>query len=393
MTNKNNSMKNFLKAISTVMLIFLVSACSNEGGKQEGSLAGKKTQLEKLKKDQADIADKIAKLQDEIAKLDTSAANAEKPKLVTLSTIEADTFAHYIDLQGKIDANNVSYVTPRGMGGQVKGLYVKQGDYVKKGQLLLKLDEGTLRQQMEQANIQLSYLKDLYQRRKNLWEQNIGTEVEMITAKNNMTNAQKQLDLLNEQLSFTNVYSDVSGVANIVNIRMGETFTGAGQIQIVNNNDIKAIVQVPENYLGKVRKGSELVVVLPEINKTIKTRATVVGQIIDPNSRSFYVEAKLPADKDIRPNQIALVKIKDYEANNAITIPVNTIQNDEKGKYVLIAANENGKMVAQKREVQIGELYGNKLEVKSGLQPGDKLITDGFQGLYDGQFIITETNG
>jgi RND family efflux transporter MFP subunit len=393
MTNKHKIMKNGLKTFFAGLLVLALASCGSGSKDSKSDLNDKKAELQKLKKDQAEIADKIAKLQDEIAKIDTSAANTEKPKLVSLSTIEPDTFAHYIDLQGKIDADNVSWVTPKGMGGQVKALYVKQGDYVKKGQVLLKLDEGTLRQQIEQATIQLNYLKDIYQRRKNLWEQNIGTEVEMITAKNNMTNAQKQLDLLNEQLSFTNVTADVSGVVNTLNVKVGETFNGQGQIQIVNNNDIKAVVQVPENYLGKVKKGSDLVIVLPEINKTIKAKASVVGQMIDPNSRSFYVEAKIPPARDIRPNQIALIKIKDYAANNAITIPVNTIQNDENGKYVLVAANENGKLVARKRDVQIGELYGNKLEVKSGLKPGDKLITDGFQGLYDGQPLITEANG
>ncbi len=79
----------------------------------------------------------------------------------------------------------------------------------------------------------------------------------------------------------------------------------------------------------------------------------------------------------------------DYASNNAITIPVNTLQNDEKGKYVLVAEKEKDKLVARKRQITTGELYGDKLEVKSGLQPGDQLITDGFQGLYDGQTITT----
>jgi multidrug efflux pump subunit AcrA (membrane-fusion protein) len=118
----------------------------------------------------------------------------------------------------------------------------------------------------------------------------------------------------------------------------------------------------------------------------------VAGRLIDPNSRSFYIEGKIPADKDLRPNQLALVGIKDYAADSTITIPVNTLQNDEKGKYVLVAAKENGKLVAKKRPVVVGELSGDKLEVKSGLQAGDQLITDGFQGLYDGQAITTTAN-
>jgi multidrug efflux pump subunit AcrA (membrane-fusion protein) len=131
---------------------------------------------------------------------------------------------------------------------------------------------------------------------------------------------------------------------------------------------------------------------LPDINKTINTRISVSGKVIDPVSRSFYVEGKLPTDKLLRANQIAVVKIEDYTASNAITIPVNTLQTDDKGKFVLVAVNENGKMIARKRAVQVGEMYGDFLEIKSGLQKGDQIIVQGFQGLYDGQLITTSAS-
>lgn len=150
------------------------------------------------------------------------------------------------------------------------------------------------------------------------------------------------------------------------------------------------IAQVPENYLDKVKVGSPIIVTLPDIGKTIKTKVSISGKLIDPASRSFYVEAKMPSDKNFRPNQIANVQIEDYTINNAITIPVNTMQNDDKGKFVMVAVNENGKWRAKKRPVEVGELYGEQLEIHKGLAAGDKLITDGFQGLYDGQLISTD---
>jgi multidrug efflux pump subunit AcrA (membrane-fusion protein) len=112
--------------------------------------------------------------------------------------------------------------------------------------------------------------------------------------------------------------------------------------------------------------------------------------MIDLNSRTFYIEAKIPASANLKPNQLAKIKIKDYGNSKAITIPVNTLQNDEKGKFVMIATKENGKLIARKRQVAVGELYGDQLEVKSGLLNGDTLITEGFQGLYEGQLITTE---
>jgi len=197
---------------------------------------------------------------------------------------------------------------------------------------------------------------------------------------------------LNEQLSFTNVYAEMGGIAEDVTIRAGEFFSGnpqaGGFIRLVNTSSLKAIAQVPESYLGRVKVGSNVEVVFPELNnKTINTKISTSGKLIDANTRSFWVEAKIPEDKDFHPNQIALVKIQDYSTPSALTVPVNTLQTDEKGKYVLVAVREGDRLVARKKAVQIGQLYNDKVEVKAGLTPGDAVITEGFQGLYDGQAI------
>lgn len=351
----------------------------------------KKAELAKLKEVQLSATEQIAILEKEILQLDSSAIPPEKPKLVVTSPLNSAPFTHYIDLQGKIEAVNISYITPRGMGGQVRAIYVRQGDQVSKGKLLLKLDDAVIHQQLQTAKTQLEYAKNLYNRQKNLWDQNIGTEVQLITAKNNVDQAERQIAILEEQLAMTNVYAQVSGIADEVNIKVGETFTGSplNGIRIVNTSDLKAVAQVPENYLDRVKVGSPVKVILPDINKTFNTKVSVSGKLIDPNSRSFYIESKMPSDKQVRPNQIANIRIEDYTVKDAITIPVNTLQNDEKGKFVLVAINEGGKLRAKKRPVETGELYGNELEIHKGLQAGDQLITEGFQGLYDGQLITT----
>ena len=131
--------------------------------------------------------------------------------------------------------------------------------------------------------------------------------------------------------------------------------------------------------------------VLPdENNRLVNATVSVVGKIIDPATRTFYIEAKVPSNSNLKPNQVAKVNIKDYSAANAITIPVNTLQNDEAGKFVMLAIKEGDKLIARKRAITVGELFQNSLEVKSGLQPGEQLITEGFQGLYDGQLITTQ---
>ena len=195
--------------------------------------------------------------------------------------------------------------------------------------------------------------------------------------------------MVRDQLAFTSIYSDVDGVAEEVNVKVGELFMGPGQIKVVNTSKLKLTAQVPENYAGKVKVGTELTLTFPDIQKTINNKINVLGNVIDPLSRSFFIESKLPVDKNFRPNLLAQVKIKDYEKKDAISIPVNLLQNDEKGKFVYVASLEAGKMVARKKMVTTGEFYGNNIEVLGGLTAGEVLITEGYQSIYDGQLITT----
>ena len=395
MRHKLLNMQKQLIGLVCIAAIFSLYSCSGKTDtKANGNapLTEKKAKLEQLKKQQDDLNKQIATLQAEIVVLDPS-ANPEKAKLVAVQKLSEEDFSHYINLQGKVDAQNIAYVTPRGQGGQVKAIYVKEGDFVKKGQLLLKLDDELVQQQINQAQTQLKYAKDIYNRRDNLWKENIGTEVDLTTAKNNVDQAQHQVDLLQQQAGFSNVYADMTGVADQVTIHVGETFTGnpaaGGYIKLVNTSELKVIADVPDNYLNKVKTGSVVKIVLPDINDSLISKINVAGKVIDPSSRTFKIEAKLPSNASFKPNQLAYVKIMDYTVTNTFTIPVNTLQTDEQGKYVLVAVTENGKMYARKKRVEIGQLYNDQLEIKSGLSAGDILITDGFQNLYDGQLITT----
>jgi membrane fusion protein, multidrug efflux system len=395
------------KLIPIGLVILFTAFISSCGDTNKNSLKDKKDQLEKLKADKEKLDTKIADLQKDIAKLDTGATVAVKPKLVALTTVEKVDFKHYLELQGSVDAKNISYITPTGQGGQIKAIYVKQGDKVHKGELILKLDNSVaeqnvaaVKQQMGSVKAQLDLAKSVYERQSNLWAQHIGTEVQLLQAKTNVETLQNQLKAIQaqvntaqEQANQANVYSNVNGTVDDITAHVGETFNGnpltGGYIKIVNETDLKITVTVPENYAGKVSKGSKVIVQIPDINKTFDSEITFISQAIGTTTRGFTAEIKVPAGMDLRPNQIAMVKILDYSASNSIAIPVNTLQTGENGKYVLVAAKEGSEVVAKKRDVTIGELSGDSIEVKSGLQPGDQLITDGFQGLFDGQPIVT----
>jgi RND family efflux transporter MFP subunit len=397
-----------MKRIINISLIFfftaVISSCGNSDRK-DSALADKKAQLQKLKSEKESLDEKILSLQKEIVKLDTASAIPVKPQLVALTTVEKTDFKHYLDLQGTVDAKNISYITPSGQGGQIKAIYVKQGDKVHKGQLILKLDDAVMRenvaavkQQMGSVRAQLDLAKSVYERQSNLWAQHIGTEVQLLQAKTNVETLENQLKSIQAQVNTTqeqanqsNVYSNVNGVVDDITAHVGETFTGnplaGGYIKIVNESDLKITVTVPENYAGKVHKGSKVIVTIPDVNKTFNSEVTFISQAIGTTTRGFTAEIRVPKGLALRPNQISLVQILDYTAPNTITAPLNTLQTDENGKYVLVAVKEGDKMVARKKKVTIGELYDDMIEIKEGLQPGDQLITEGYQGVFDGQLL------
>lgn len=397
-------------SIAAALLIFMAS-CGNSKKDDSASLNDKKASLEKLKANKLKTDEEIKKLQEELEKLDTNSASAAKIKLVSVAPVSTQDFQHFIDLKGQVSAENISYISPRGMGGQVKAIYVKEGQAVKKGQLLLKLDDAIMqqnvtasRQQLEGIKTQLAFAKNLYQRQKNLWDQGIGTEVQLITAKTNveglenqLKSAQEGVQVAVEQAKTAYVYSDVSGIADVVSIKVGETFTGmtamGPQIKIVNTSSLKVVTNVPENYLTRIHKGSMVEITIPDANKKVNSSISLISQSIDPIQRGFIAEAKIPYDALLKPSQSAVLRILDYTAPNAIVIPVNVLQSDETGKYVYVAIkSSNGKTTAHRVSVTIGEVYGEYVEIKGGLKAGDEIVTEGFQNLYEGQGISTTAN-
>jgi membrane fusion protein, multidrug efflux system len=389
LTIKLDYMQNIWKISLAAIILSSLVACGSGAKDKKGDLGDKKVQLEKLKKEKTTIDADIRKLEEEIAKLDTT--SQDKAKLVSVAPVTQEDFTHYIDLQGKVDANDVVVVTPRGMPAQVKQVYVKRGDVVKKGQLLLKLDDALMLQEVEGVNTQIDYAKNLYNRQKNLWDQGIGTEVQLITAKNNVDALERRLATLKENWRTSFVYAPISGVADVVDIKEGETFSGFNQIVIVNSSDMKVVTEVPENYANRVKKGSSITIIIPDMsNDSIRSTISVMGSSINSGSRGFVTEAKLPSKPGYRINQVALIRIKDYAAPNAIIIPVNVVQTDETGKYVYVMVKEGNVFKARKKKVEVGEAYNDNVEIKMGLTASDQIITEGRQSVYDGQVITTE---
>jgi membrane fusion protein, multidrug efflux system len=388
---------------------FFLASCGAGAKDDKGKAGDLKAKLEKLKKQKNDLDADIRKLEDQIAKADPNSAQQAK-KLVSIDTLRIQDFTHFIELQGKIDAEGMAYVSPTGQGGQIKAVYVKAGQKVSKGQLILKLDDAMARQgviaaqqQTGQLKARLAQAQTVYERYQNLWKQNIGAEIQVINAKADvdalsaqLRAAQAQVGMAQEQANMSNVFAGISGMIEQMNVKVGEFFSpqsaampGAG-IRIVNNNNLKIVTNVPENYITSIKKGDKVEVVIAGSDKPpYQSVISMVGASIDPTTRSFTTEAKLPSDPLLKPNQTATMKILDYEAKSAVAVPINVVQSDEKNKYVYVMEKSGDKMVAKKKIIIAGEAYNGLIEIKSGLTGGELIITEGYQTVYDGQTVTT----
>jgi RND family efflux transporter MFP subunit len=362
-----------MKKLLYIPAILILAACSQPKGKDV-----KLAELAKLKTQQADLNTKIAKLQAEVGTEDSV-----KSTLVNTQEIKPVKFTNYVQLQGRIDAQDNVVAYPQA-SGTITALYVKAGQHVSKDQVLAQLDNSVLMQNIAQAQAQATLAQTVYQRQKNLWDQKIGTEVQYLQAKSNFEASEKQVSSLKQQANMYRITSPISGTVDQMDLKLGQIASpGATGMRIVNADVLKVKADVPESYASRIKQGDNVKIVVPDANDSLTANVSFAAKVIDAASRSFGVEIKLPERKTLRPNMTAVIKIADYNSNNAIVIPLNTVQRSATGDYVFV--NYNG--IAKKKNVKLGTTYGGKIEILSGLASGEQLITDGSSEVEDGDKI------
>jgi membrane fusion protein (multidrug efflux system) len=374
-------MKNLTQLFVLSLALMLPIAC----GKQAPT--DKQAQLAALKDQKAKIEAEIATLQKEITAADPT-ANASKIKSVGISEISTSPFRHYIDLQGKIDADESVMATSR-MPGALTRVLVRNGDVVRKGQLLAEVDDAVMNKSLAELEGQLKVAEDIYNRQKGLWDQKIGTEVQFIQAKNGKESLERSITTMKEQMSMTKIYAPTAGTVDMVMLKQGQAIApGMPLCNILNLSGLKIIGDVPEVYASKVRKGDQVVVMFPDLQKEITTRVTYVSKTINPASRTFNVECALPNGADYRANMVAVLKIIDYQNPNAIVVPVNLVQTAEDGDFVLTVEKTGEKQgTVKKVSVKQGGNYNGSVEILNGLKKGDSVITTGFQDANNGETV------
>ncbi len=374
-TMKNGILvKTFLLSVAAIMLF----ACG-QGAKDPAA------QLAKLKEQKAKIEAQIAELEKQAGE---GAEETRKIKALGISQLETTVFRHYIDLQGKVDAEDNVPVTAK-MPGTLTRILVQNGSQVRQGQLLAQLDDQIMQKGMEQLELQLQTATDIYQRQKSLWDQNIGTEIQFIQAKTQKEAIEKNIASMKEQMNQTKIYAPISGTVDMMMLKAGQAISpGYPLCNIINLSRLKITGNVPEAYASKVRNGDQVVLYFPDLKKEVNSRVTYVSKSINPLSRTFSVECALPAGVDYRANMVAVVKIIDYQNKNAVVVPVNVIQTAEDGEFVMVAEKTGEKSaIVKKTLVKQGNNYNGQAEILSGLKKGDWIVSTGYQEVNNGETI------
>jgi len=357
------------------ILAFLVSC----GGSED-----KQAKLEQLKKERDRLSMEIMKLEKEIYPEGSAPAT-----MVIIDTLVKEPFNHYIEVQGRVDGNENIGVSPR-TPGVVDKVLVKEGDFVKKGQVLAELDAQVLKQTLKELETQLAFATDLYDKQKALWDQKIGSEVQYLTAKNNKESLGNKIATVKDQIKMSNITSPIDGTVEEIPIKVGQmAAVGYPAFRVINFSRAKAVAEVGEAYTAKIKTGDQVQVYLPDLEEEFDRKVTFASRYIDPTNRTFVVEAELPTKYMVyRANMIAVMRIKDYHNPAVISIPQNYIQSSrDTGYYVFVAQKEDGRKLARKKYVKTGITYNGLTEIVSGLTNGDLIITAGYKDLYDGQHI------
>ncbi|WP_396217766.1 efflux RND transporter periplasmic adaptor subunit [Flavobacterium sp.] len=339
-----------------------------------------------------ELKNRKATIQAELEKIDAALLKGNKAPeseaLVSVLTIKDTVFNHYLEIQGNVNTKENILVQPE-FSGTLTALNVKAGQRVSKGQILGKVDDAGMSQQLASIENQYALAKTTFERQKNLWDKKIGSEIQFLQAQAQMISAQKSVAQMRAQVAKTVIRAPFSGTIDEVFVERGQVVAPSpqGLMRIVNLSNMYVSTTVPETYIGKLKVGTVVDVFLTSLGKTYKGKVRQVANFINPSNRSFGIEVSVPnPDNLLRPNQVAKLKIIDYTVNNAIIVPTNVVQEDgEHNKFVFIATNVTGKKgVAKKVVVKVGKSSDNVTEILIGLTANDVIVTEGANNIADG---------
>ena len=377
------------------LLALILTACSN---KKEPSLEEilATNNVDQITSEKIRIDTELQELTANLNKLNIKLNSLNKDKntpLITTFKVQEQVFTHYIELQGNVQTKQNVLVYPE-VPGILKEVLVKEGQYVKKGQLLAVIDDGGLAQQVmvSQTNEQLA--KTTFERQKRLWNEKIGSEIQYLQAKASYKSQKNATNQLKQQLGKFKIIAPFSGIIDDI-FREKGTVVAPGQqselFRIINLSNMYIETDVPENYITSITKGKKVEVIFPILGKTVNSKIRQVGNFINPSNRSFKIEVGVPnQDLEIKPNLTAKLKLNDYTSKNAILIPQSIISENAEGQqfiYVVKDKKENNLAIAERLVIETGKTQGDFIEVIKNLSTETEIILEGARSVNNGQAV------
>jgi len=382
-------MKNFILNLSIILII----SCGPKNSKStEEILATNDYTL--IQKRKGEIKTQINDLKFELNRLDNVIEKIDTDKnlfLVSAIKLKPKNFSHFLNFQGSLDTDQNVVIYPE-LPGLLKNIYVKQGDKVKKGQIIAKISDNGLTDQLEQLKLQRNLAKTTFERQKKLWDQKIGSEIQYLQAETNFKGLEKKISQMRDQEGKTRILAPFDGTIDDVIADIGSNLApGLTPIlRIINIEQMKVSAEIPEIHIPYIKQNKNVKIYVPILDKQILGKISSVGNFINPNNRSFSIEIKLlNKSNELKPNMTVSLEINDYQNKSAILIPSKDILEDEEGNFyvykLVIDSNENYK--SNKVMIQKGKSYNNMTEIKSGLEENDLIIDDGLRQVEDEQIV------
>ena len=382
------------KLLSLFLVLFLNNGCNFDKYKEQKS-DSEKSKIEFFESKKYEIITKIEKLNEDLKNINSSIdkiTNNQKLPLITGIKISPEPFSHKIEIQANINTRqNLILFTE--LSGELKQTHVTEGEWVKKGQLLAIIDDSGLKEELEQLKIQFSLSKTNFQKTERLWNKKIGSEMKYLESKARYESQQKMVHQMKKRLSKTKIIAPFDGIIDEIKGKKGQMITHyvTPILRIINLDEMYVEALVPENYLTNIKKGSEAIVYIPVLNSSQKTLISQTGNYINPNNRTFRIEAPLEnSSKIIKPNLAAKILITDYYNDNAIMIPTKIINENAEGRpyiFKLLKTNENSIYETKKVFIELGKSTNEKTEVLNGITNDDFIIDEGSMIVDDNQKV------
>ena len=368
--------------IVSFLTALILLACSEE----KTSVEELREQRDSLRKEMGELSDQLIEVEDKIQALDST----KKLTQVTVQEIGLGKFEHYFEVYGNVEAPENILLSAQ-TAGEILSIPVKEGQSVKKGEVLLRIDAKTIRKNIDEVENSLSLAKDVFERQKRLWDQNIGSELQFLEAKNNKESLEKRLETLKAQLDMAIVKAPFSGVIDEVMPNVGEMASpGMPLIRLVNLNNIYIKADISERHLGTVKAGTKTIIDFSPLDYTLDTVITRTGNYINPGNRTFSARVDLKNhDSMIKPNLMAKLKVRDLVKDSVIVLHSDLIQQTPTGEsFVYVASGNSGDVTVEKRSIKIGKSNQDaETLVLEGLNSGDVIVDRGSRSIKEGQEV------